>query len=261
MVYLVDATRAGSVLLKHFGADATGIVSSDRFSAYSLLGRLRKGLMNAFCWAHFRRDFIKAGKEYRDLTVWAQLWLSRILQVYRLNRWRLAVLDDAGLLSEAQSNLDQGLSLFLQQINAELKMPDLHAKKRTLLKNARKNWAALTVFATHPHVPMDNNRAERLLRLAALGRKNYYGCHAEWSGDFTAMCLTIMQTAAMHGLNMEAYMRYILEELARHPGKHPDIDLLLPWKIPESKLQAYTMKAGGLPCKSTNFPETSAVGL
>ncbi|WP_409341511.1 transposase [Paenibacillus sp. MBLB4367] len=93
--------------------------------------------------------------------------------------------------------------------------------------SARKNSGALTVFAFQPHVPMDNNRAERLLRLVALGRKNYYGCHAQWSGEFTAVCLTIMQTAALHSLNIEAYMRYILDELALHPGEHPDIDSLL----------------------------------
>jgi transposase len=104
-------------------------------------------------------------------------------------------------------------------------------------------------------------RGERLLRLAALGRKNYYGCHAEWSAAFTATCLSIIQTAAMHGLNVEAYLRYILDELALHQGEHPDVDLLLPWNIPESKLQAYTMKTGGPPCTNTNFSETSAVGL
>lgn len=261
VVYLVDATRSGSVLLKHFETDVSGIVSSDRFSAYVLLSRLRKGLTNAFCWAHFRRDFIKVGKEYKDLKPWAELWLSRILQVYRFNRRRLAVLDDPLLLREAQSRLEQGLIVFLQQMEAELQSPDLHAKQRSLLKNACKNWAALTVFVTQPHVPMDNNKAERLLRLVALGRKNYYGCHAEWSGNFTAVCLTIMQTAAMHGLNIEAYMRYILDELAMHQNHHPDIDSLLPWNIPESKLQTYAMKAGGRPCKNTNFPETSAVAL
>jgi hypothetical protein len=34
----------------------------------------------------------------------------------------------------------------------------------------------------HPEVPMNNNEAEHALRLAALGRKNYYGTHFLWSG-------------------------------------------------------------------------------
>lgn len=181
--------------------------------------------------------------------------------MYRMNRRRLAVLHDPVLLPDAQSKLEQGLTEFLQRINHELQSPDLHHKKRAVLKSARKHWSALTVFAAQPYVPMDNNRAERLLRGVSLARKNYYGCHAEWSGNFTAVCLTIMQTAALHNLNIEAYMRYILDELANHHNDHPDIDSLLPWRIPESKLQAYNMKIGGPRCEPTNFPETSAVGL
>lgn len=261
VVYLVDASRSASVLLKHFEKVAAGIVSSDRYSAYKKLIRRIKGLKNAFCWAHVRRDFIKAAKENIRLKPWAHQWLTRVRELYRLNRLRLAALEDAAALSEAQANLEQEAELFRQQIEQELASPNLTPKQRTILKNARKNWEALTVFVKHPHIPMDNNRAERLLRLAALGRKNYYGCHAEWSAEFTAVCLSIIQTAAMHGLNVEAYLRYILDELARHRGEHPDIDLLLPWNIPESKLQAYTMKTGGPPCTNTNFPETSAAGL
>jgi transposase len=260
VVYVVDASRAASVLLKHFGESAQGVVSSDRFSAYLMLSRLRKGIINSFCWAHFRRDFIKAGKEYKDLHLWSEQWLTRIRQLYRLNRQRLAVLQDGTSLLIAQSHLEQAITLFRQQLDAEYTSSDLHPKQRTILKNARKNWEALIVFVAHPHVPMDNNRAERLLRLAALGRKNYYGCHAEWSGSFTAVCLTRFQTAALHGLNIEAYMRYILDELAAHSQSPQDLDLLLPWCIPESKLQAYDMRSGGSPCKNTISLETSAVG-
>jgi len=39
---------------------------------------------------------------------------------------------------------------------------------------------------------MDNNRAERALRRIALGRKNYYGTFAEWSGQFAAICLSVL---------------------------------------------------------------------
>lgn len=178
-----------------------------------------------------------------------------------MNRLRLAALDDVAAHSEAQTNLEQEAERFRQQIEQQLESPNLTPKQRTILKNARKNLEALTVFVKHPHIPMDNNRAERLLHLAALGRKNYYGCHAEWSAEFTAVCLSIIQTAAMHGLNVEAYLRYVLDELALHRGEHPAIDALLPWNIPESKLRSYTMKTGSPPCMNTNFPETSAVGL
>lgn len=261
VVYVVDASRSASVLLKHFKALAIGTVSSDRYSSYLKLSRLCAGIINAFCWAHVRRDFLKAGKEHIRLQAWSLLWLVRIRQLYRLNRERLSATDDGPATTEAQTALEQGVALFFAQIDGELRSSELHPKQRKILRNARKNQEALCVFVHRPHVPMDNNRAERLLRLAALGRKNYYGCHAEWSADFTAICLTILQTATMHGLNAEAYLRYILDELAQHPETYPDVDSLLPWQIPADKMQAYQMKTGGLLCTRTNSPETSVVGL
>lgn len=261
VVYIVDASRSASVLLNHFKELTTGIASSDRYSSYLKLSRLRPGIINAFCWAHVRRDFLNAGKEHSHLLPWSLLWLARIRQLYRLNRQRMAATLDGPTSTAAQTALDVGVLLFFAQIDEELRSTDLHPKQRRILRSARKNQEALSVFVHQPHVPMDNNRAERLLRLAALGRKNYYGSHAEWSADFTAICLSILQTATMHGLNAEAYLRYILDELAQHPETNPDVDSLLPWQIPADKQQAYQMKTGGLPCKNTISPETSVVGL
>jgi transposase len=261
VVYVVDASRSASVLLNHFNALSTGIVSSDRYSSYLKLSRLRPDITNAFCWAHVRRDFLGAGKEHIHLVAWSLLWVARIRQLYRLNRERLAVNGDGTTSVAAQRALQEGTLLFFAQIEEELRSSDLQVKQRKILKNALKNQAALVVFVQHSYVAMDNNRAERLLRLAALGRKNYYGSHTEWSADFTAICLTLLQTATMHELNAEAYLRYILDELAKHPVTHPDLDSLLPWQISANTLQTYQMKTGGLPCKSTISPETSAVGL
>jgi transposase len=261
VVYVVDSSRSASVLLAHLKKGTSGIVSSDRYSSYLKLSRLRPGITNAFCWAHLRRDFLNAGKEHTGLQPWSLLWLDRIRQLYRLNRQRLTVADASGPSAEAGMLLTQAVTLFFAEAQRELQSPDLHPRQRKILRNTLKNQAALRVFVEQPHVPMDNNRAERLLRLAALGRKNYYGCHAQWSGDFTAICLSILQTAAQHGLNAQAYLRYILDELAHHPAQHPDLDALLPWKIPEEKVQAYAMKSGGPPCANMTFPETSAVGL
>lgn len=261
VVYVIDASRSAAVLLEHFKAGTSGIVSSDRYSSYLKLSRLRAGIINAFCWAHLRRDFLNAGKEHPNIKAWSLVWLKKIRNIYRLNRERLAAACNHNLVAQAQAALELGVTSFFRELEGELQSTGVHkSPKQKILKNAFKNRETLFVFVHHPHVPMDNNRAERLLRLAALGRKNYYGSHAEWSANFTAICLTILQTASMNGLNAQAYLRYILDELARHPQDHPDLDLLLPWNIPERALQTYNMKSGGPPCTSTTSLETSAAG-
>jgi transposase len=143
VVYVVDASRSASVLLEHFEKVAAGIVSSDRYSAYTKLVRRVKGLQNAFCWAHFRRDFIKAAKENIHLKPWAHRWLARVRELYRLNRRRLAAFEDTAARLEAQADLEQEAERFRQCIEQELASLELTPKQRTILKNARKNWRPL----------------------------------------------------------------------------------------------------------------------
>ena len=48
----------------------------------------------------------------------------------------------------------------------------------------RNHWQGLTLFVEDPDLPMDNNQAERALRGPVVGRKNYYGSGAQWSGEW-----------------------------------------------------------------------------
>ena len=52
----------------------------------------------------------------------------------------------------------------------------------------RNLWPGLTRFVDNADLPMDNNQAERALRGPVVGRKNYYGSGAQWSG---ALCATL----------------------------------------------------------------------
>jgi len=78
VMFVLDQSRGSQVPRKHFGENAKGIVSCDRFSAYGKLVALIKGLVRALCWSHFRRDFVDAGKSLNALKAWADLWVSRI---------------------------------------------------------------------------------------------------------------------------------------------------------------------------------------
>jgi transposase len=108
---------------------------------------------------------------------------------------------------------------------------------RKVLKSAKKHWAGLTVFVANPQVPMDNNSAERQLRIAALGRNNYYGTHADWSSHFTAICMTLLQTARLHGLNPQAYLRHYLDGCAKSGSVPADLTPYLPWNIKPETLE------------------------
>lgn len=242
--FILDPSRSSKVPLKHFGTNARGIISCDRFSAYGKLVALIKGLTRALCWSHFRRDFVDAGKSLNCLKPWADLWVARIAGIYRLNHERLAVLHQPELCSSAQDALECALASMFQLIRSELEDPNLNWQQKKVLSSAVKHWDGLTVFADNPLVPMDNNRAERCLRPGALGRKSYYGTHSEWSGKLLASSMSILQTAAMHDLNAEAYLRYYLDACAASGGPPPDLENFLPWNIPEQIIREYGMQSG-----------------
>src|SRR5208282_5261485 len=143
-----------------------------------------------------------------------------------------------------QAALENALESMLQLIHSELADPGLNWLQEKVLSSAVKNWEGLTVFVDNPLVPMDNNIAERALRPGALGRKSYYGTHADWSGQLLASSMSVLQTAARHNLNPEAYLRYYLAECARSGGPPKDLENFLPWNIPEEIIREYGMRTG-----------------
>jgi hypothetical protein len=74
-----------------------------------------------------------------------------------------------------------------------------------------------------------NNAAERALRPVALGRKNWLFAGSDDGGERAAALYTILGAAQLNGLNVEAYLRYVLEHLPEHPMNR--LDELLPWAV------------------------------
>ena len=240
-LYVLDTSRSSSVLVKWLGLDARGVITSDRAHGYKKFAKLAKGVILSFCWAHFRRDFLKACRGYPRLEPWMRLWLERISSIYCLNNARLAVLDKPQAFAGAQAELEAAVAEMSRNIKTELADPDLLPAQNDVLTSAVKHWSGLTVFVDNPATPLDNNHAERLLRTVALGRKNYYGSFAAWSGQLAAICLSIMQTAKLHGLKPVAYLTYYLDECARNGGVPNNLDPLLPWNIPTEVRERYQM--------------------
>ena len=72
----------------------------------------------------------------------------------------------------------------------------------------------------YPHVPMDNNAAERALRKLAVARKNFYGSGSEWSGELACGCFTLLATLGQQGICPRRILRCIWKR-ARVRGQSP----------------------------------------
>jgi transposase len=239
VVYVLDPARSHDVPEGHFTAGISVVLMVDRFAAYKAMAPVKAGLIVlAFCWAHVRRDFISVAKSFPELKPWALAWLRQIRQAYRCNRERVVQLGTPGFAAP-----DAQLRLVMDQMAttaaAELADPQLRQPCCKVLVSLQEHWTGLTRFVDDPRIPMDNNASERSLRGAALGRKNYYGSNAEWSGTLAMTLFSVFATLQKWNINPRTWLRWFLDGCANAGGKAPsDIQPFLPWNMNETQRQA-----------------------
>ena len=90
-------------------------------------------------------------------------------------------------------------------------------------------WNALTLVLRDGRACLDNNAAERAMRPMTLGRKNWLFAGSDAGGERAAAIYSLTETAKLHALDPEDYLRQVLERIAEHPVKR--VHELLPWNL------------------------------
>jgi transposase len=236
--YVLDPSRSHDVPQSHFPDDVQGVLMVDRYSGYKAMRQVKDGtLVLAFCWAHVRRDFVRIGKGYSELKTWALQWLSRIRELYRLNRERLRLALGTPEFVAADALLREHVDSMAAQRDTELADARLREPCRKALVSLDEHWNGLTLFVDDPRIPLDNNYGERLIRGPAVGRKNYYGSGAEWSGRLAMMMFSIFATLILWKINPRAWLNWYFATCAAKGGQaadHPES--FLPWNLTEARL-------------------------
>jgi len=239
---LLESSRSARVPETFFPKGTEGILNVDRFPSYfGLLGPDWK-IQLAYCWSHQRRDFVNLGEGSKRHKQWAQQWVGLINQLFSANRKRRkAWFKDRSDFGPLDQEVRRQVQEIQKRLNDELAGGPLAAEQEKILQSMRRHWEGLTVFVEHPHVPMDNNAAERALRALAVARKNFYGSGSQWSGELACGCFTILATLRQHGLCPRRYFQAYLEACARQGGKAPEnLEEFLPWLWSSEKKAAWS---------------------
>ena len=226
---------------EHLGAAATGILNVDRYSAYKALPQVKNGrILLAFCWAHQRRDFLGLAAAWPTEQEWAFGWVTAIGELYHLNDRRLEVREDSEAFQQRDQDLRAAVAAFQQRWEAaEAELP-LHPARRKVLSSLREHWPGLTLFVEHPEIPMDNNTVEQTLREPVVGRKNYAGSRALWSGQLLVQMLSLLATLKLWGLNPRLWLTAYLEACAQAGGCVPGEPCRwLPWNLSEEQQRVW----------------------
>jgi transposase len=183
------------------------VLVCDRSSAYKSLALECEELMLALCWAHVRRDFLKAARSWPALEGWMFTWVADIRALYHLNATRLEQWEAEWSLEHQSSAfaachhaLQAKLRETQERCATHLQEPALPLAKQKVLSSLHTHWDGLTVCVDRPEVAMDKNTAERILRSPVVGRKNYDGSGSVWSAHCAAMMLSVLQTIVLWGL-------------------------------------------------------------
>lgn len=223
--FVLDPSRSARVPAAALQGVSQGILSVDRYASYGKFARQHPGVNLAICWAQQRRDFPRLAADHPTQWDWAMGWVEQIAQLYLLHALRRRHYDDAtdpAAFMAIDTELRELITSMDQRCQAGLIDTELAAPARKVLRTMRVYWPGLVLFLEHPGLDLDNNAAERALRPAVVGRKNFYGSGSPWSGQLAATMMSLLNTLRLWGLNPRLWLSSYLQACAQAGGRVPD---------------------------------------
>jgi transposase len=166
-------------------------------------------------------------------------WVDEIGKLYQLNSLRLQARIGSAQRATRHRALRQALDSMSRRRDDALADIVLAEPAAKVLQSMKEHWCGLTVFVKHPWVPMDNNIAERDVRLAVVGRKNFYGSGSLWSGQLATMMYSLLMTAKLCKLNPRTWLSEYLLACAGNGNQAPSqLNAFLPWAMDAARLAA-----------------------
>jgi transposase len=184
-IFVLLATRSAEGIKRLLGEGFTGILGSDRWTAYNGFDPLHRQV----CWAHLKRDFQALFERGGESQVIGKLLLKQTALMF--SHWH-RVRD--GTLSRTD------FSVLIQPIQADVKtLLEIglllnQSTTRKTCANILKLEPALWTFVDHEGIEPTNNAAERPLRRGVLWRKRSFGTQSEQGSLFVERILTAVLT-------------------------------------------------------------------
>lgn len=213
-----DDPRSVLVKCRHY-------LQHDGYAGYPKVHEAPDGPKECACMAHARRKFIDLLKSGDIRTAYP---ISLIAKLYVVEKAANLAGDDADArqirrMRDSRPVLDE---LGRWMADAYDKEPPKSALAGAI-RYAVGRWDALRRFLDDGRIPIDNNASERALRGIAIGRKNYLFAGSDVGAERAAILYTIIGTCSLNSVEPWAYLRDVLDKLARN-WPHSRLDELLP---------------------------------
>lgn len=211
-LFHLGPSRSRRELRRLIGTGYSGVVTSDRWSAYKTCKRRQ------LCWAHLERNLEGLALRGAEGATFARWGLAECERLFRL--WRQV--REGELERRALPKRIRPLRARVARLLArgtESAEPKVAAFSRDLTAH----WPALWTFVTDEEVEPTNNDAERALRRPVLWRKCSFGSQSGKGLRFVERVLTLTETCRRQSMNV---LDYLSEAIVAHRRNAPAPRLL-----------------------------------
>ena len=202
-----------------------GVFHSDKYGAYEKEAKSTEKIW-APCWAHIRRKYFEAGGD------------SEFRKEVLLNIQELFLIEEEMKTSSSENRLLARQEKSVPIIDKLIEMNKRHLQEK-LLPRSKLSGAIgyflslipyLKNYIAYPNARLDNNVAERALKLVVIGRKNWMFVGSEGGGEAAAIIYSLAQSCRALAINPYDYFEDILRRIQSHP--YNKLSELLPhnWK-------------------------------
>ena len=196
-VFLIRCSRGGQVAREMLGETFSGILNSDRWSAYNWLPVSLRQL----CWSHLLRDFqafVERGGESQ------RIGAAILAQSDQMFQWWHRIRDGTMTRATFQAKmkpLQQKVGQLLRQGAA-----CTHHKTAGTCRDILKREQALWTFVHVADVEPTNNLGERQIRHGVIWRKICFGTQSEAGSRFAERIMTVVCTLKQQKRNVLGYL-------------------------------------------------------
>lgn len=211
-------SRGARVLKDLLEGKFEGVAQTDGYVVYKLYFGNDPNITHALCWAHTRREFLKA--EVSEPQAAGEI-LTMIKALYAIEKQlRKDGASDKEILESRERRSEPILNQIFAWIKEQQHNPGLLPKSplAKALNYAAKREAGLRVFIEDAWLALDTNDIERGLRVIPMGKKNWLFCSSEVGAEHVAIIQTLLATCRAHGVNPFNYLVDVLQRVDRHPA-------------------------------------------
>jgi transposase len=206
-----------------------GYLHVDGYAGYRKLED--QGVILVECWGHLRRKFDEAlkalNKEAKETSP-ANIGLEYCNQLFDFERrYNEEELSSEERTARRELEAKPVAEAFFAWADSMLPQTSQKSKLRQAIVYATNQKPRLMNVFLDGRLEISNNRAERTIRLFAVGRNNWQFAYSEKGAEASAIAYSVVQTALANGLVPFLYLNFLLSTLPNIPREqYADC---LPW--------------------------------